>query len=94
VLLYSENETTVAMLRIVEVLKTVVEGAAATGLAACLYGKLDHLKGKKLVCVHVCVCVCMYYHSVFSSLQCCGGINRIKYRHTSAYQVFRTRPGQ
>jgi len=56
---YSENEIAVAILRIVEVLKTVVEGAAATGLAACLFGKLDRLKGKKLVhCVCVCVCVC------------------------------------
>jgi len=45
--LCSESEIAVAILRIVEMLKTVVEGAAATGLAACLFGKLNYLKGKK-----------------------------------------------
>jgi len=40
-------------LRLVEVMKTVVEGAAATALAACLFGKLNHLKGKKYVCIHL-----------------------------------------
>ena len=45
----SENDIAIAILRLVEIMKTVVEGAAATGLAACLFGKLDHLKGKKYV---------------------------------------------
>ncbi|XP_065904969.1 L-threonine ammonia-lyase-like [Dysidea avara] len=47
----SENEIAVAILRIVEILKTVVEGAAATGLAACLFGKLNHLRGKNVAVV-------------------------------------------
>ena len=48
----SENDIAIAILRLVEIMKTVVEGAAATGLAACLFGKLDHLKGKKYVYAH------------------------------------------
>ena len=43
----SEEYIALAILRLVEVEKNVVEGAGATGLAACLSGKLDHLKGKK-----------------------------------------------
>ena len=43
----SENDIAVAILRLVEHMKIVVEGAAATGLAACLSGRFDHLKGKK-----------------------------------------------
>lgn len=43
----SERDIAVAILRLVEVEKSVVEGAGATGLAACLSGKLDHLRGKK-----------------------------------------------
>ena len=50
--LYSENDIAIAILRLVEVMKTVVEGAAATGLAACLFGKLSHLKAKKYVHIH------------------------------------------
>jgi len=38
-----------AVLRLVEEEKCVVEGAGATGLAAALAGKLDHLKGKRVV---------------------------------------------
>ena len=49
---YSENDIAIAILRLVEIMKTVVEGAAATGLAACLFGKLDHLKGKKYAYTH------------------------------------------
>ena len=46
--LCSENDIARAILRLVEIMKIVVEGAAATGLAACLFGeKLDHLKGKE-----------------------------------------------
>ena len=37
---------------LVEVMKTVVEGTAATGLAAHLFGKLSHLKAKKYVHTH------------------------------------------
>lgn len=38
-----------AVLRLVEEEKCVVEGAGATGLAAALAGKLEHLKGKRVV---------------------------------------------
>ena len=43
-------------------MKTVVEGAAATGLAACLSGQLDELKDKdkKYVRIRMCSYVCMY----------------------------------
>ena len=47
--LCSEDEIAIAILRLVEKMKTVVEGAGATALAACLSGQLDHLKGKKYV---------------------------------------------
>ena len=42
-----EDQIALAILRLVEVEKNVVEGAGATGLAACLSGQLDHLQGKK-----------------------------------------------
>ena len=51
--LCSENEIAIAILRLVEKMKTVVEGAGATALAACLSGKLDHLKGKKYAYTYV-----------------------------------------
>ena len=38
-----------AVLRLIEEEKSVVEGAGATGLAALLSGQLDDLKGKKVV---------------------------------------------
>src|SRR5262249_35602342 len=41
------------ILRLVELEKGVVEGAGAASLAACLSGKLDHLKGK-----HVALVLC------------------------------------
>ena len=43
----SEKDIALAILRLVEVEKSVVEGAGAAGLAACLSGQLQHLKGKK-----------------------------------------------
>ena len=43
----SEDYIALAILRLVELEKAVVEGAGATGLAAVLAGKLDELKGKK-----------------------------------------------
>ena len=43
----SEAYIGLAVLRLVEEEKCVVEGAGATGLAAALAGKLDHLKGKR-----------------------------------------------
>lgn len=44
----SEDDIALAILRLVEVEKSVVEGAGATGLAACLSGKLnERLAGKK-----------------------------------------------
>ena len=43
----SEKDIALAILRLVEIEKSVVEGAGATALAACLSGKLDHLQGKK-----------------------------------------------
>ncbi len=45
----SEEQIAVAILRIVELEKGVVEGAAATPLAACLSGQLPELAGKKVV---------------------------------------------
>lgn len=44
----SEDEIALAILRILELEKTVVEGAGATPLAACLSGKLSHLNGKRV----------------------------------------------
>ena len=42
-----EEDIALGILRLVEVEKNVVEGAGATGLAACLSGQLDDLRGKK-----------------------------------------------
>ena len=44
----SEDDIALAILRLVEVEKSIVEGAGATGLALCLSGKLNEmLRGKK-----------------------------------------------
>jgi len=43
----SEEYIALAILRLVELEKSVVEGAGATGLAAVLAGLLPELKGKK-----------------------------------------------
>jgi threonine dehydratase len=45
----SENEIALAILRILELEKSVVEGAAASTLAALLSGKLPELSGKRVV---------------------------------------------
>lgn len=46
--LCSEDDIAVAILRLLELEKAVVEGAGATGLAACLTGNLrQQLQGKK-----------------------------------------------
>jgi threonine dehydratase len=47
------DEATIALaiLRLIELEKSVVEGAGAAPLAALLAGKLDHLKGKNVVLV-------------------------------------------
>lgn len=45
----SDEQVAIAILRIVELEKGVVEGAAATTLAAALSGKLNDLSGKKCV---------------------------------------------
>ncbi|MDQ6623100.1 MAG: pyridoxal-phosphate dependent enzyme, partial [Verrucomicrobiota bacterium] len=45
----SEEQIAVSILRIVELEKGVVEGSAATPLAACLSGQLPELAGKKVV---------------------------------------------
>ncbi|MFN2476556.1 MAG: threonine ammonia-lyase [Chthoniobacterales bacterium] len=49
VITVSEEQIAVSILRIVELEKGVVEGAAATPLAACLSGQLKELAGKKVV---------------------------------------------
>ncbi|HVK57632.1 MAG TPA: threonine ammonia-lyase [Candidatus Kapabacteria bacterium] len=49
VLLVSEHHIALAILRFLELEKSVVEGAGAAGLAACLAGLVPHLKGKKVV---------------------------------------------
>ncbi|MEY2493173.1 MAG: threonine dehydratase [Verrucomicrobiota bacterium] len=48
----TEEEIALSILRIVELEKGVVEGAAATPLAACLSGKLADLTGKRVVLLH------------------------------------------
>jgi threonine dehydratase len=45
----SEEEIALAILRLVELEKSVVEGAAATPLAACMSGRLKELTAKRLV---------------------------------------------
>src|ERR1700681_686838 len=45
----TEEQVAIAILRLVELEKSVVEGAAATPLAACLSGKLKELAGKRVV---------------------------------------------
>jgi threonine dehydratase len=45
----SEEEIALAILRLIELEKSVVEGAAATPLAACMCGKLKELAGKRVV---------------------------------------------
>lgn len=47
----SEDWISLAILRMVELEKTVVEGAAATPLAVMMAGKLPHLAGKKVALV-------------------------------------------
>ncbi|MGI8891087.1 MAG: threonine ammonia-lyase [Chthoniobacterales bacterium] len=49
VLLVNEEQIALSILRIVELEKGVVEGAAATPLAACLSGQLPELAGKRVV---------------------------------------------
>jgi threonine dehydratase len=46
-----EKWIAIAILRLVELEKCVVEGAGAAGLAAILAGHLDELKGKRSVVV-------------------------------------------
>jgi len=43
------REEPLAILRLIELQKSVVEGAAATTLAACMSGKLKELRGKRVV---------------------------------------------
>jgi threonine dehydratase len=45
----TEEQIALSILRIVELEKGVVEGSAATPLAACLSGQLDDLKGHRVV---------------------------------------------
>ncbi len=47
--LVTEEQIALAILRIVELEKGIVEGAAATPLAACLSGQLGELRGKRVV---------------------------------------------
>ncbi len=49
VLLVNEEQIALAILRLVELEKAVVEGAAATTLAACLSGQLGELVGRRVV---------------------------------------------
>jgi len=46
-----EGSIALAILRLIELEKSVVEGAGATPLAAFLAGKLEHLRGRKVVLV-------------------------------------------
>jgi threonine dehydratase len=45
----TEEQIALAILRLVELEKSVVEGAAATPLAACMSGKIKELSGKRVV---------------------------------------------
>jgi len=45
----TEGQIALAILRLVELEKSVVEGAAATPFAACMSGKLKELTGKRVV---------------------------------------------
>lgn len=47
----SEEELSLAVMRLMELEKSVVEGAGASPLAACLRGKLPELNGKRIVLV-------------------------------------------
>jgi threonine dehydratase len=49
IVVVSEEQIAVSILRIVELEKGVVEGSAATPLAACLSGQLPELAGKRVV---------------------------------------------
>jgi threonine dehydratase len=49
VVLVNEHEIALAILRLMELEKSVVEGAGAAALAACLAGKVPELKGAKVV---------------------------------------------
>jgi threonine dehydratase len=49
VLVVSEHDIALAVLRLLELEKSVVEGAGAITLAACLAGLVPELKGKKVV---------------------------------------------
>jgi threonine dehydratase len=51
VVLVDESQIAVAILRLIELEKGVVEGAGAAPVAAMLTGQLDHLKGKRVVLV-------------------------------------------
>jgi threonine dehydratase len=48
-LLVREHDIALAILRLIELEKSVIEGAGAAPLAACLAGLLPELKGKKVV---------------------------------------------
>lgn len=48
-LLVNEHHLALSILRLLELEKSLVEGAGAAGLAACLAGLVPHLKGKKVV---------------------------------------------
>jgi threonine dehydratase len=49
VVLVNEHEIALAILRLMELEKSVIEGAGAAPLAACLAGKVPELKGAKVV---------------------------------------------
>lgn len=72
-----EEWVAIAILRLVESEKAVVEGAGATALAAVLAGELPELKGKRFVLgiyfegVEVKLCVECSFKGVCYSL--CGG---------------------
>ncbi|KAK6056518.1 threonine ammonia-lyase [Cooperia oncophora] len=51
IVLVSEEETALSILRLIEMEKAVVEGGGAVGLAALMSGKLPELQGKKVVSI-------------------------------------------
>lgn len=51
IVLVSEQDLCVAILRLIENEKIVVEGSGAIGVAALMSGKLNHLKGKRIAVI-------------------------------------------
>ena len=72
-----EEWIAIAILRLVELEKCVVEGAGAAGLAAILAGHVDELKGKRFVFIY------LYFHFHEENKEFC--IQSFLIMHRSSY---------